>query len=65
MKQMNAAYLNGKINIREVSEVVTDKSVWSELSKNPSYREFTKNLSPGFVSDAILSAFSRVIEGKM
>lgn len=63
-KQMNAAYLSGKVSMDEAKATVTHQSVINELAKNPVYPEFIKKLESDFVPAAVQSAWQRVKEGK-
>ena len=66
IKQLNAAYLQGKNTLDEFQAVVTHASVTSELSRNhPELRPYIKNLDPVFVPAAVRSAFQKAKEGKL
>jgi glyoxylase-like metal-dependent hydrolase (beta-lactamase superfamily II) len=66
IKQINAAYVQGKNTLDEFQSVVTHASVTTELGKShPEFLSYIKNLDPGFVGSAVRSSFQKAKEGKL
>jgi len=66
IRQINAAYVQGKNTVDEFQSIVTQASVTTELSRNhPEYLPYIKKLDPSFVGSAVRSSFQKAKEGKL
>lgn len=64
IKQVEQAYKKGFTRPEEIREQVTHQTVIDELTKNPMYEDYIKNLDSSFVPAAIQTAHKRIIQGK-
>lgn len=65
IKQINAAFTQGKNTVEEASTAVTNDSVVAEMSKDDRYKKFLKDLAPSFVPACVKSALQKAREGKL
>jgi len=65
IRQVNREAVSSGNTLEGTKKAVTHESVTMELAKLVKFDEFLKKLNPGFVSDAVLTAYPKAKEGKL